>query len=134
MDLQQYYQNIFDSSNKVMEESLQKENELAKIHEFVDDLLKWLIILQPRPESNVLEYVAAELQLSAFSLVSGLYRQAFTSLRLSLELSLGVVFFSANRLELAEWMGGNYDLVWSQLNREHPVLEDLPFLRKCRRK
>jgi hypothetical protein len=116
MDIRDYYQNLFNSSNQVINESLHKEDELAKIHEFVDDLLKWLRILQPRPEANVLEHVAAELQLSAFSLVSGLYRQAFTSLRLSLELSLGVVFFSANRLELAEWMGGNYDLVWSQLN------------------
>ncbi len=116
MNLREYYQNLFDSSNQVIHESLQQENELAKIHEFVDDLLKWLNILQPRPEANVLTHVAAELQLSSFSLVSGLYRQAFTSLRLSLELSLGVVFFSANRLELAEWMGGNYDLVWSQLN------------------
>ena len=50
-----------------------------------------------------------------YLVAGGAYRPALTALRLFLELSLASIFFSANRLELAEWVAGNKDIFWSQL-------------------
>uniref|UniRef100_A0A0C1RE98 Uncharacterized protein n=3 Tax=Nostocales TaxID=1161 RepID=A0A0C1RE98_9CYAN len=115
MDLYQYYQEIFDSSNITMNESLKKADELAKVHAFVDDLLTWYDVLKPREEAVILTYAAGELQLSTLSLVAGLYRQSFTSLRLALELSLSTIFFSTNELDFREWRNGERDIYWQQL-------------------
>ena len=115
MNLNQYYQDIFNSSSIIMNESLRRDTELAKIHFFVEDLLIWYDILKTRGEAVILKYAASELQLSALSLVSGLYRQSFTSLRLALELSLSAVFFSTNELDFREWERGTRDIYWNQL-------------------
>ena len=115
MNLHQYYGEIFESSSITMNESLKKDNELAKIHSFVEDLLTWYDVLKTRGEAVILKYVASELQLSALSLVSGLYRQSFTSLRLTLELSLSAIYFSANELAFREWEIGTRDIYWNQL-------------------
>lgn len=115
MDLHQYYQDIFEYSNITMNESLKRDNELAKAHSFTDDLLTWHEALKTRGEAVILKYVATEIQLSTLSLVSGLYRQAFTSLRLSLELSLSAIFFSTNELDFREWEKGQRDIYWNQL-------------------
>ncbi|MDB9511429.1 hypothetical protein PN499_09575 [Kamptonema animale CS-326] len=115
MNLHQYYEDIFESSSITMKESLKRDNELAKIHSFVEDLLTWYDVLKTRGEAVILKYAASELQLSALSLVSGLYRQSFTSLRLALELSLSAIFFSSNELEFREWEGGTRDIYWNQL-------------------
>lgn len=115
MNLHQYYEDIFESSNITMKESLKRDNELAKIHSFVEDLLTWYDVLKTRGEAVILKYAASELQLSALSLVSGLYRQSFTSLRLTLELSLSAIYFSANELDFREWEIGTRDIYWNQL-------------------
>jgi hypothetical protein len=115
MNLHQYYEDIFESSSITMKESLKRDNELAKIHSFVEDLLTWYDVLKTRGEAVILKYAASELQLSALSLVSGLYRQSFTSLRLTLELSLSAIFFSTNELAFREWEKGTRDIYWNQL-------------------
>ena len=56
-----------------------------------------------------------EAALGLVSLVSGVYRAAFGSLRLFLELALSAEYFAANRLELAEWLRGTRDITWSSL-------------------
>jgi hypothetical protein len=115
MNLHQYYEDIFESSSITMKESLKRDNELAKIHFFVEDLLTWYDVLKTRGEAVILKYAASELQLSALSLVSGLYRQSFTSLRLTLELSLSAIYFSANELNFREWEIGTRDIYWNKL-------------------
>jgi len=116
MDLNQYYKDIFESSSITMMESLKRDNELAKIHCFVEDLLTWYDVLKTsRGEVVILQYAANELQFFALSLVSGLYRQSFTSLRLALELSLSAIFFSTNELDFREWEKGQRDIYWNQL-------------------
>jgi hypothetical protein len=115
MNLHQYYKDIREYSNITMDESLKRDNELAKVHSFADDLLTWYEVLKTREEAVIFKYVATEIQLSTLSLVSGLYRQAFTSLRLTLELSLSAIFFSTNELDFREWEKGQRDIYWNQL-------------------
>jgi hypothetical protein len=59
----------------------------------------------------------AEYQFALLAVVQGQYRQAFMALRLSLELLLGGVWFSANELELRFWLRGERDLVWGNMLR-----------------
>jgi hypothetical protein len=115
MDLNQYYKDLISSSESTLDQSLRRVNDLAKVHIFVEDLLLWNTILYTRVGTTVIKYSAGEIQLSALSLAYGLYRQAFTSLRLSLELSLSSIFFSTNELQFREWEQGKGDIYWSQL-------------------
>jgi hypothetical protein len=115
MDLHQYYRSLISSSEATLDQSLTRVNDLAKVHAFVEDLLIWNTVVHTRVGATVIKYAAGEIQLSALSLTYGLYRQAFTSLRLSLELSLSSIFFSTNELQFREWEQGKGDIYWSQL-------------------
>ena len=57
----------------------------------------------------------SQLETSLYCLTIGLYRQAKTCLRLGLELSLGSILFSTNKLEYLEWKIGKQDIRWSKL-------------------
>jgi hypothetical protein len=116
MDLTQYYLGLSNSSKEILTQSLERVGDLSKVNMFVDDILVWHELLHEKVESIViLKYAASEIQVAAFSLALGLYRQAFVSLRLSLELSLSSVLFSTNELEFREWQRGERDIYWSKI-------------------
>lgn len=89
--------------------------EIGPIQEKLDALTQWERALASRPECRVLLSAISEATVGAFLLISGLYRPAFVSLRLFLEMSLAMVHFSSNRLDLAEWTQGRTDVNWSAL-------------------
>jgi len=115
MDLRQYYKSLISSSEATLDQSLTRVDDLAKVHAFVDDLLVWHTVVHTRVGATVIKYAAGEIQLASLSLTYGLYRQAFISLRLSLEISLSAIFFSTNELQFREWEQGKSDIYWSQL-------------------
>ena len=80
--------------------------EYCKNHNFIADLEKWLQLLSVRPEISVIKASMMEYQFSLLALVQGQYRQAFMALRLSFELALASISFSANELELRIWLQG----------------------------
>jgi len=57
----------------------------------------------------------SEYQFALLAVTFGQYRQAYMSLRLSLELLLGSVQYSANEFTLRLWLKGSHDLVWASL-------------------
>ncbi len=63
----------------------------------------------------MLRAALGEYQFSLLAVVQGQYRQAFMALRLSFELLLGTVHFSANELHLRQWLKGKRDLVWNTI-------------------
>lgn len=100
-----------------MNDSLAKENE-AKIiasHGFIADFERWSEILQRRNDAIVLAAGIREYQHSLLSLIMGQYRQAYSGLRLVLELGLAAVHFSSNELQFRQWSQGQRDIVWSNL-------------------
>lgn len=113
--LADYYRTLMAASEEVVDQSLGNPELLGRAHQHIEDLNTWVGQLQPRPEAQVLSHVANELQFSLFSVVAGHYRQAFGSLRLSLELSLSVIHFSANRIDLIEWLNGGRDVNWNSV-------------------
>jgi hypothetical protein len=109
------YLALNSASRAVIEPATLDPAELGKAQERIDELMQWRKILVTRPESVALQHAIHEATIGLFLTVSGLYRPAFVALRLFVELSLGSVHFSVNRLELAEWLQGRRDINWAGL-------------------
>jgi len=92
MNIQEYYQEFFVQAQQVLKTTLEDER-IAEANSFIEDIIDWCKILEKKEESIILESIASELQFALFSLASGLYRQAFMSLRRVLESSCAMVFF-----------------------------------------
>lgn len=115
MDLKNYHLGICKNLESILNHSHTHLN-LGKYHVFSSDLLLWSNILKAqRPEMKVLENVAYELQFSVFLVSSGLYRQAFASLRLILELALSGILFSSDEFYFRKWKQGLADISWKKI-------------------
>ena len=91
---------------------------LGELTVLIRDLEVWHREMDERKEASSLPVVLQELQFSAYAAATGSYRQAFVSLRASLEILVGTVYFSVNRMQLAEWQRGDVDIRWSEVNNE----------------
>jgi hypothetical protein len=79
------------------------------------DLAPWLHVLETRPEVEQYKTAHRDLGLSLYSVSTGLYRQAFASLRSFLEVFLGNLHLSAAELHRRQWVSGRRDLSWSEI-------------------
>ena len=112
-----YYRRLHSDCGKVLDATfVSNTGDLQSAsHSFVSDLEHWCSALVGHPESEMLKAAVSEYQFALLSLVQGQYRQAFMSLRLTMELLLGAVHFSGSELEFRVWSMGNQDLVWSAI-------------------
>lgn len=85
---------------------------LGEVHLLDEDLGRWLDRIKG-PETEQLASARRELALAEYAAASGLYRQAFSSLRLFLELSFAAVHFSVNEFERRQWVSDRSDFSWS---------------------
>jgi len=117
LSCEQYYRQLHSSCGGVLAQSFEadKTSQHAAAHQFRADLTRWYEVLEGRPERDLILAALSEYQFALLAVVFGQYRQSFMSLRLSLELLLGCVHFSANELKLRLWMRGSQDIVWSSL-------------------
>lgn len=106
MNLVEHYEAIVMATAQVRSEAFNTPNPLTAAHESIDEIRLWQSVLQDRPEAMVFSQIISGLELSLFALTSGLYRQAYGSLRLAVELTAGLSWFSSHRLDLAEWQRG----------------------------
>ena len=114
---EEHYRKLYASCGDVLTQSFASDavGLHAASHQFISDLQNWLDVLDPRPEKALLAAAISEYQFSLLAVIIGQYRQAYMSLRLSLELILGCVFYSGNEFKLRMWMKGSQDLIWSTL-------------------
>jgi hypothetical protein len=126
----QYYRQLYSSCGDVLSQSFEFDEAglHAVAHHFVQDLNRWYDVLKSRPESRLLLASVSEYQFALLAVVLGQYRQSFMSLRLSFELVLGAVHFSANELKLRQWMKGRQDLVWSAILDANSGIFSKPFI------
>jgi hypothetical protein len=124
MNIQDYYRKLNESCQKIFESTLTTNVELfSKVHHFSTCLFEFSESLNDKQESDLLKVVCSQLEISALNASFGLYRQAFTSMRLGLEMGLGIVYFSAFKLEQYEWLSGKTDIKWSKIiDKENGVL------------
>ena len=90
----------------------------GRIQSRIEEFAEWRDIRALGPEVVLLDTALGEAAMGLYLLASGIHRQAFGSLRLFLELGLASVYFSAHRLELAEWLDSAHDIRWATLSSQ----------------
>ncbi|MAS93291.1 MAG: hypothetical protein CMO55_08850 [Verrucomicrobiales bacterium] len=98
-------QTIFQSSSTQIKELGAYHDATATIHELSE-------LIGHQNEPQLLKIVCAQLEASNLCMLYGMYRSAFSALRLSLEFGVAACYFSVNKLEEKEWLDGRSDLIW----------------------
>lgn len=114
MAIDEYFQNIKVEADKIFSESILKEREgIGKSHYFINCIADFNNLITDKLEKENWLNVTNQLEASIFSAINGMYRQAFTSLRLAFELGLGSIVFSVDKISFYEWIQGINDIRWS---------------------
>lgn len=110
-------------SQEVFSRTKSEKERLGTLHHLSSCVYEFSSCVLDPQEREILETVSAQLESATFNLALGLYRQAFSSLRLAFEMGLAAIYFSANKMEMHEWLDGRMDIQWSKLvNEENGVL------------
>jgi hypothetical protein len=118
MDIQEYFSKLNDESQSIFTQSISEKEKIGNLHHLSACIYEFSgYVLDPQ-EKRILNTVSAQLESSNYNLMLGLYRQAFSSLRLALEMGLAAIYFSASKLEFHEWLDGRMDIKWSVLVHE----------------
>ncbi|HGM6604555.1 hypothetical protein ABI244_21210 [Serratia ureilytica] len=115
MDVQDYFSRLNSESQWIFKQSILKKEILGELHHLSSCIYEFSVFIVDQKEKTILETVSTQLESSNYNLTLGLYRQAFSSLRLALEMGLAAIYFSASKLELHEWLDGRMDIKWSRL-------------------
>lgn len=115
MNSNEYLDLTFKKSEAVLSETLSKNTFHANCYYHASCLIEFSNFVYDVKEKEIIKVVATQIESSAFLCALGLYRQGFSTLRLALEMGLGVIYFSLNKLVHHEWLLGKGDIIWSQL-------------------
>ncbi|MBN9484248.1 MAG: hypothetical protein BGO70_12175 [Bacteroidetes bacterium 43-93] len=124
MDIQKYFEKINSESQQIFAYTIATYAEdLGKAHHLSTCIFEFSEYLFDKKEIELLNTVSTQIESSTLNLTLGLYRQAFSSLRLAFEMALGAVYFSINKLEHFEWLKGTTDIKWAKLiDKDNGVL------------
>jgi len=132
MDIQDVIRKQKDAINSVIETTLADSTLITKYADnfnFVSDFEKLIEVVGDRSEKQVFLAAINEFQFALLSSTAGLYRQAFSSLRLFLELALAGIEYSTNERKLREWKNGKLDISWSQLTCDQEGILSVKFIK-----
>ncbi|MDH2326412.1 hypothetical protein QCN27_06000 [Cereibacter sp. SYSU M97828] len=115
MSATEHLEKLRTTLNRVFDQTISQGEISGQSHYFSTCLFEVAQQLSDSDVSRILETVASQLESANLFSAFGLYRQAFAALRLALEMGLGSIYFSVNRLYLNEWLDGRQDIVWSKL-------------------
>lgn len=115
MDAVKHLQKLRERLNSVFSETIDSGQLTGKSHYYATCLYELGQQLEDQAIAGMLKSVAAQLESATLFSAFGLYRQAFSALRLALELGFGACYFSVHRLDLNEWLDGKRDIKWAQL-------------------
>jgi hypothetical protein len=117
MEIKSYFSKLLNKSGDISTNTLDNfSKELSESHYKYGILFDFIQeILEAKEEPCVLKNAISQIETSIYCLTLGLYRQAYSSLRLGFELALGSIQFSANKLEFLEWQMGKQDVKWSKI-------------------
>lgn len=117
MKISEYYNDLNTKSQEIFKTTLEKTDVFAKSHSAAIELYEISKEIS-KDEGSMIQAACSQLESSCLALSLGLYRPAFISLRLSLELGLGAIHFSVNKMQHKEWINGSTegDIKWSSIN------------------
>jgi len=123
MNIQQYLKHLNENTQLIFNETISDSVKLGNTHHISSFIVEFSECLHEDNERKMLQSVAQQLETATLNLVYGMYRQAFSSLRLALELSFGLIHFSVHKLEHNEWLIGEIDIIWAKLiDNENGIL------------
>ena len=129
MNILQYLESLNNDSQKIFDESTKLNTKLGELHNYATHIYEFAQIINDIQEREMLITVSGQLESAMYILSLGLYRQAFSSLRLAFEMGLAAIYFSAYKLEMQEWLLGSNDIKWSRLIDEDNGVLSERFLR-----
>lgn len=115
MKIEEYLKRLNGETQSIFKETLSFNEELGNSHHRSACIFEFSQNISDPSEKEILKTVSAQLESATLSACCGMYRQAFVSLRLALEMGLAAAYFSAHKLELHEWLDGRSDIKWSLL-------------------
>ncbi len=117
MEIKSYFKKLLVKSDEILNKTLcDYQDELSDCHYKYGILFDFIEeIINSNEEPCALKNAISQLETSIYCLSIGLYRQAYSSLRLGFELALGSIQFSTNKLEYLEWQSGKQDVKWSKI-------------------
>ncbi len=115
MTVSEYYKKLNSEVNRIFDVSLEDTNTAGITHDLICNLQLWYSLLTKYESSKMLLNAIEALDTSCLQMLQGVYRSSFASIRLSLEMLCGAIYFSAHDIEFKEWSNGNKDLMWSYL-------------------
>jgi len=115
MNITEYFEQLNQTSQTIFKTTITDSASLGKTHAISSFLIEFSECLFETEEKKMLRTVATQLETATLNLALGLYRQAFSSLRLAFEMGLGLIYFSINKLEHNEWLNGDNDIKWTKL-------------------
>lgn len=123
MNIQEYFSKLNEESQSIFKQSILANEQLGRAHHFASCIHEFSEYIPDPLEKGMFVTVSTQLESATLNLTLGMYRQAFASLRLALEMGLGATHFSIHKMELNEWLDGRADIKWSSLvDEENGVL------------
>lgn len=118
MNGKEYYEQLNIQASLNFKETIENENLVGCVQDLKTNIHYWVEAIQNTPSASLLNHAIEELDISCLQSLQGLYRGAYTSLRLALEMLCGAIYYSAYNIEFNEWSHGSRDIVWSTLTSE----------------
>lgn len=118
MILKDYYVGLHCNISSEFKNKVLQPDVLAgfcKAHNYINDYEAIVASIKNRPEKSMFESAISEYQGSLVALSCGLYRYAFSGLRLFFEMSLAAIYYSAHEIYLRQWMNDSKDLCWGEI-------------------
>jgi 5'-deoxynucleotidase YfbR-like HD superfamily hydrolase len=125
MKIEQYLNKLNEKSQEIYTETITDTENLGKTHHYASFIAEFSENISDENEKKMIVTVATQLESATLNMIYGMYRQAYSSLRLAFELGLGAIHFSIHKLEHYEWIKGNNDIKWSKLiDEENGVISE----------
>ena len=118
MNIEDYLKRLSDESQDILQKTIEFRDDLGKAHHLSSCIYEFGDNLNGDAEKEILKTVSSQLESATLSACLGMYRQAFSSLRLVLEMGLAATYFSVHKLDLHEWREGATDIKWASLMDE----------------
>jgi hypothetical protein len=119
MTVSKFYLSLHARGESILKETISDAGHLSMLtasHNHLADFEKLYLAVEGRPESTLFNYACREYQFSLLAVSGGIYRHAFVSLRLFLELFLTGIQFSAKEIDLRMWLKNSRDISWQSLS------------------
>ncbi|MGP4008731.1 hypothetical protein [Streptomyces sp. 4N124] len=116
--------------NHIEQATRSNESEINRVLHLEADLAVWLETLKLQPESQQLQSAHRDFGFAFYAAMSGLYRQAFSSLRSFLEVTVGATYLSSHEFKRRQWVSGLLDISWSSITSKEDGLYSAPFLKE----